>query len=264
MGDPYRERPSYLLCPRCGEVLDRAFDGVSSCLRCEGLWISPGTLDAAFGNPRWPTGQNLWWRNAIACPVCAFEGRETVMAARMANDVIVDQCGDHGLWLDRGELGRLMGGVADELGALRARLAVIAPDLDQLVARREQWRADVEARRRATQDYRTALEDEHRRRREVADAERARRASEQPPPAPAPPAPRRGAPSPRRDELADERARAGAEVARLVGQLAVLQDHVHRLEAELAGTRHRAAGVERELDAARARLRKLDSQLDSL
>jgi len=286
MGDPYRERPRYLLCPRCGEMLDRAFDGVSSCLRCEGLWIAPGTLDAAFGNPRWPSGQALWWRNSIHCPECAFEGKETLMAARMSNDVIVDQCAVHGLWLDRGELGRLMGVDADELGALRARLAVIAPDLDQLVARREKWRADVEARRKAAQEYREALEDEHRRRTRITEAERARLAEAErarfaeaerarlaaapsgvsPSVAP-PPAPRRtprdaaARAAARRDELATQRAQAGAELARLVGQLAVLQDHIHRLESELGGTKQRVYDVEREIDSARARLRTLDDQL---
>jgi Zn-finger nucleic acid-binding protein len=266
-------------------MLDRAFEGVSSCLRCEGLWIGPATLDAAFGNPRWPTGVTLWWRNSVECPECAFEGKTTLMAARMSNDVLVDQCSEHGVWLDRGELGRLMGAGADERGALRDRLAVMAPDLEQLVARREKWRADIEARRKAALDYRQALEAEHRQRLEIAEAERARvdaearaRAIAAPPRMLPPTVPRaaRSEPPPRTDDpveaarraahdrqqLGTQRAQASADVARLQGQLVVLQDHVRRLETEIADTKHRANGMQHELDEARARLRTLDHQLD--
>jgi len=163
-----------LLCPRCGELLDPTYEGVSSCLRCEGLWISPATLDAGFGDPRWPAGQALWWRHAIECPECAFEGTATVMTARRSSDVIVDQCPEHGVWLDRGELGRLMGAPAEELEALRARLAVIAPNLEQLVARRERWRTDIEIRRKAALERRHELDDEQRRRAKLGESEQLR------------------------------------------------------------------------------------------
>jgi len=270
-------------------MLDRAFEGVSSCLRCEGLWIGPATLDAAFGNPRWPSGVTLWWRNSVECPECAFEGKTTLMAARMSNDVLVDQCPEHGVWLDRGELGRLMGAGADELGALRDRLAVMAPDLEQLVARREKWRADIEARRKAALDYRQALEAEHRRRIEIAEAERARldveararavaatpspqvlpptphrSARAEPPPAAADPVEAARRAAHHRQQLGTQRAQGSADVARLQGQLVVLQDHVRRLETELADTKQRANRVQHEIDEARGRLRTLDHQLDGL
>jgi Zn-finger nucleic acid-binding protein len=269
-------------------MLDRAFDGVSTCLRCEGLWIAPATLDAAFGNPRWPVGHTLWWRNSLDCPECAFEGKSTLMAARMSNDVLVDQCPEHGVWLDRGELGRLMGVPTNELAALRDRLAVMAPDLEQLVARREKWRADIEIRRKAAQDYRQALEEEHRRRVAISEAERARLDAEDrlraaataPPPAQPPAQPRAERPAPpppaedpiegarraarRKQALGTERAQASAEVARLQGRLAALHHHVRRLDAELADTRQRADGVQHELDVARARLHTLDGELDAL
>jgi len=269
-------------------MLDRAFDGVSSCLRCEGLWIAPATLDAAFGNPRWPAGHTLWWRNSLDCPECAFEGKSTLMAARMSNDVLVDQCPEHGVWLDRGELGRLMGVPTNELAALRDRLAVMAPDLDQLVARREKWRADIETRRKAAHDYRQALEEDHRRRVAITAAERKRLDAEErvreaattPSPAQPPARPRaeRAAPPPpaadtveaarraarHKQALGTERAQASAEVARLQDRLAALHDHLRRLDAELADTRQRADGAQHELDAARARLHTLDDQLDAL
>jgi Zn-finger nucleic acid-binding protein len=288
MGSPYRERPRFLLCPRCGEVLDRAFEGVSSCLRCEGLWIAPATLDAAFGNPRWPNGNAMWWRNSIECPECTFEGKPTLMAARMSSDVIVDQCAEHGVWLDRGELGRLMGVAADELGALRDRLAATAPDLDQLVARRQKWRADLETRRKAALDYRQALEEEHRRRIEIAEAERKRMepaardrstaatASTQEMPHLARPAAhadplraetdssevaRRAAQ--RKQELGTQRAQALAEVTRLQDRIVALEDHLRRLDEELSEAKRRVNGIYHELDAAQARLHLIDDQLDA-
>lgn len=256
--DPYRGQPRFLLCPHCGEVLDRSFEGVSACLCCEGLWISPATLDAAFGNPMWPPGRSLWWRNAVRCPECVFEGHETVMSARMANDVIVDQCSTHGLWLDRGELGRLMGTDGDELAALRDRLAVHAQDLAQVIERRDRWRKDLELRRQAAAEYRVALEAEHRRREALVDTARARPPVTSPVVAVSLPAAETAArDAARREERADQRAQAQAELARLVGQLGVLQDHIQRLEAELGGTKHRALALERDITAARERLNKL-------
>jgi len=162
------------LCPRCGEILDPAFAGISSCLRCEGLWISPAALDPSFRAPAWPPGESRWWRRSIECPDCAFEGKRTMMAARVSCDVIVDHCPDHGLWLDRGELARLMGVATDKLAALRARLAAIAPDLEQLVARRERWRTDMEIRRKAALEYRQAVDDEQLRRARNSESERVR------------------------------------------------------------------------------------------
>jgi Zn-finger nucleic acid-binding protein len=174
MGTTSPVRSKFLLCPRCGEILDPTFEGVSSCLRCEGLWISPASLDPGFGAAGWPSSELLWWRDSIECPDCTFEGKTTVMTARISSDVIVDQCPEHGLWLDRGELGRLMGVPAHELDALRARLAAIAPDLEQLVARRERWRTDIEIRRKAALEYRQAIEDEQLRRAKNTESARVR------------------------------------------------------------------------------------------
>lgn len=261
-------------------MLDLEFQGVSSCPRCEGLWIAPATLDAAFGDPRWPGGNAMWWRNSIECPECTLEGKVTLMTARMSNDVIVDQCAEHGVWVDRGELGRLMGVADDELGALRARLVATAPDLDRVVARREQWRADLEIRRRAALEYKQMVDEKYRQYLLISEAERARFAAERAEPAvaAAPDAsqvalPASAAPSPsaverdaarrgaqRSEELATLRAQASAEVARLEERAGVLSEHVHRLQVELSATRQRASVVQQELEAARARLRAIDDQ----
>jgi Zn-finger nucleic acid-binding protein len=174
MATPYDERQRFLLCPRCGEILDPTFEGVSACLRCEGMWISPATLEPGFGAPPWSADEMLWWRNSIECPDCVFEGKSSVMQARISSDVIVDRCPQHGLWLDRGELGRLMGVPNDQLAALRARLSGIAPDLERLVARREQWRTDIEIHRKAALEYRQAMEEEQLRRARSSESERLR------------------------------------------------------------------------------------------
>jgi len=295
-----------LLCPRCGELLDPTFEGVSSCLRCEGVWVSPAAPGAAFGDPRWPDGQTLWWRNSIECPDCAFEGATTLMTARRSSDVIVDQCPAHGIWLDRGELGRLMGAPTDELAALCARLAAVAPDLERLVARRERWRTDIEIRRKAAIEYRQAIDDEQLRRAKVSESERMRfEAGAQAAVAPTQvlPATRRAGPSEpppvaaaaaevtlrtatrrqrlgtqltpieisseaaqqaarRAQDLATQRAATSADVELLQRRLVALEDHVRRLEAQLADTRQHAVSVRSELDGARVRLRTLDEQLD--
>ncbi len=181
---PFRERPKFLLCPRCGEMLERAFEAVLTCLRCEGLWIAAVTLQKAFGDPRWPRGPTMWWRNELECPECASEGEAQTMAAVQAGDVVVDRCNAHGLWLDRTELFRLMGGgdpgaggMSPDLAALRAQLEVTDVDLEQLARRRDAWRKDSGLRRKAAQEYRTWLEAERRRRLEAAEAlEQAERA----------------------------------------------------------------------------------------
>ncbi|MCW5809236.1 MAG: zf-TFIIB domain-containing protein, partial [Deltaproteobacteria bacterium] len=191
-GSPYRERPRLLMCPRCRELLDVALNGVRQCMRCEGLWLSPRTVEIAFGSPRGPAGTSAWWRNAIECPECATEGRTTVMQARTCGEVLVDTCFEHGLWLDRGELAQLLGTATDELLRLRAN-GLPVPDLDELRARREKWRADGELRRRMTATYLDLLEDEHRRRAAMQDE--ARREAE------------RGT----AQRLAEERARRDAE-----------------------------------------------------
>jgi Zn-finger nucleic acid-binding protein len=199
--------------------------------------------------------------------------------------VIVDQCPEHGVWLDRGELGRLMGVAADELAALRDRLAATAPDLDQLLARRQKWRADLETRRKAALDYRQMLEEEHRQRVVIADAERKRLAAQAGhraagtaptdeiaplarPAAGAEPGAHVADPveaarqaAKRRHELGTQRTQAAAEVAHQQGRLAAVHDHVRRLAAELAEARQRADDVQRELDTARTKLRLVDDQL---
>lgn len=155
MTSPYREGSLFLPCPRCGDMLDRVFEGVAVCPRCQGAWIAQAALDTAFGNPRWPPGQSMWWQDALECPECASTGTKSKMSARSSNEVIVDACATHGVWLDRGELGRLMSLTtdADELLELRRRIAAVG-DPDGLRQRRQAWRAELEAQRRDAAEFR--------------------------------------------------------------------------------------------------------------
>lgn len=294
---PYRELPKFVLCPRCGEVLDRAFDGVLVCLRCEGLWISPISVTKAFGDATWPCGKNTWWRDSLACPECASDGVATTMSSAMVDRVVIDRCRDHGLWLDRGELGRLMGtpttdpGGNADLAALRARLEAAETDLEQLLARRDAWRAGLDLRRQSESDYRDWLEAERQRRvelerahrEEIAASERravqakaqleaearARKARDE--------LERANAERVRNAELARADAERQAERARnaihierehalqRLGDARVQASaHVSRIEAQLVAQRESLRACEAELASARSRLRAIEDQLAAL
>jgi Zn-finger nucleic acid-binding protein len=164
IGGPFRERPRFLSCPRCGEILDRGLEGIRTCLRCEGVWLPQATLTAAFEDPKWPGGQSIWWRNSIECPDCATAGEKKMLEARMAQGVMVDRCHDHGVWLDRSELGRLMGVEADELVELQRRLDIPQQEIEALAKRRAKWRDDLAARREAASEYEQWLDEVERQR----------------------------------------------------------------------------------------------------
>jgi Zn-finger nucleic acid-binding protein len=296
---PFRERPKFLLCPRCGEMLERAFEAVLTCLRCEGLWIAAVTLERTFGDPRWPRGPSMWWRNELECPECASEGQVQAMTAVQAGDIVVDRCSSHGVWLDRTELCRLMGsgdpgpgGVSPDLAALRARLEATDVDLEQLARRRDAWRTDLGARRKAAQEYRAWLEAEQRRRlegsaaleraererlrerereREQAQAEQARaeQARESAAEARAREA-RAEAERERKREIEEreaERAAARRERARAIQRLGdtrmAASADIERLETRIIMLREQLHATEAELDGARVRLRAIDDQLDA-
>lgn len=261
---PFRERPKFLLCPRCGEMLERAFDGVLACLRCEGMWIAAVTIEKAFGDPRWPGGPSLWWRNELECPECAVEGAASAMNAASTGGVLFDRCPSHGLWLDRTELGRLMEiaggprveGVSAELAALRERLT--EGEAGQLARRRDAWRTELELRRKAALEFREALDADQRRR---AEAEREAAAHD-----------KSAAQAAERDRAAERDQAAGREARRerdrtiqLLGD--VRQEasaEVGRIEARIITLREQLHAAEAELDGARARLRAVDDQLEAV
>ncbi len=168
-GGPYREGPSFLICPRCGEILDRAFDDVLACLRCKGIFITPPTAGLAFDDPAWPKDTSaMWWKSSLECPVCANAGAATIMAAQTLEGTVIDRCAAHGLWLDAGELARLTHTTGDELAYLRSKLHGV--DGNELDAKREQLRRDVEARRKTAEQREAWRANE--RARQIEDADR--------------------------------------------------------------------------------------------
>jgi Zn-finger nucleic acid-binding protein len=159
---PYRDAHSLLHCPRCGESLEAIRDGLAACLNCRGVWLGMAAVTVAFGTKRWPHGVNAWWKQSLVCPVC-----DQGMAAIVASDMLIDRCIDHGVWLDAGELGRLLG--APEAEELQALYRHIAPNetMPELAARQAIREAERAEQRRkvvevevAAQAQRTTAEQE--------------------------------------------------------------------------------------------------------
>lgn len=135
-------------CPRCGQLLyQRVRDRfrARTCDGCGGVWVdgnqafqvanivevaqSAGELAEDAGS-RAPFGGSIGTGN-IRCPGCA------ALMTRVhfpRADVVLDSCGGHGTWFDRGELqkvARLVGGPPDQnrkkLGPFRTSLASTSP-----------------------------------------------------------------------------------------------------------------------------------------
>ena len=141
MSSPYRDAPSSLACPRCGQPLEGIRDGLGACLACGGIWLGTAAITIAFGARVWPFGTNVWWKRELVCPVCAED-----MAAILSEGVVVDRCDRHGVWLDPGELGRLLDApAAEELTALYRRIAPneTMPEIAARRAVRDATRAEL-------------------------------------------------------------------------------------------------------------------------
>jgi Zn-finger nucleic acid-binding protein len=112
--DPYRFSQQTGTCPRCQN--ETAGDGEMHrlvCVRGCGEWYSKEKLGEMFAwddlNRR-PAGIGLdgqharpsaWpWGTAL-CPIC-----QTEMAVGFRDDLRFDYCGQHGVWLDAGEIER--------------------------------------------------------------------------------------------------------------------------------------------------------------
>jgi Zn-finger nucleic acid-binding protein len=153
----YRVAPRTVECPRCGEPLTHVSAGVEACARCEGIWLPTLAIEQAFGTRMWPPGPGAWWRRELTCPVCQLEGQGNEMTPIMHDDFVVDRCHMHGVWLDAGELGRLLAAAqAVELEAFYERLrpdGVVPPQLNEFRQRRGAERArrieELELRRKA-------------------------------------------------------------------------------------------------------------------
>lgn len=111
-----------LPCPRCAETMAALTLGdvaVRECAACGGLWLDPATLqrlcDARERHAeitgmlaaRTPSAAAPDTVRYVPCPSCR-KLMNRVNFARTSG-VIMDVCRTHGVWLDRGELERVVG-----------------------------------------------------------------------------------------------------------------------------------------------------------
>ena len=134
------------LCPRCrvplGASIEKDWSG-RRCRLCEGLWLDREALVRAREGKAGPTDRQYGEQVRAEVPYLRCVQCEQMMRRfNFANisGVLLDECGEHGVWLDRGELDLLRrfvaeGGLAREAGRIdrmldSARLAgPIAPTL---------------------------------------------------------------------------------------------------------------------------------------
>jgi len=128
-----------MYCPVCREalvVVEREGIELDWCLVCRGLWFDEGELELlaekssrrlrpeGVGHPRAAAGARVedGATPRRKCPRCRRKMERVV--AGSVDPVQVDRCTDHGMWLDSGELGRIMaqlepGGSSDEAVIVR-------------------------------------------------------------------------------------------------------------------------------------------------
>lgn len=149
--------PESSSCPRCRAPLrSRAVEtcSVVECTRCAGLWLTPDTLDRlcdradeeglaarVLGGPAKVGTVEPEVVRYLPCVVC----RELMLRRNFAScsGVILDLCRHHGLWLDRGELERILEFVRKG-GLLKSR----AMELDRLKHEQERVKSALEEARR--------------------------------------------------------------------------------------------------------------------
>lgn len=112
--------PEHSRCPRCeGELRSRSLDTASviECGECGGLWLEGGVLDAICRRaerelPVGPVGAPAPRRAVrdearyLACPRCGDFMVRRNYAGR--SGVVLDVCRPHGVWLDAGEMERVV------------------------------------------------------------------------------------------------------------------------------------------------------------
>lgn len=114
---------SNLSCPRCSAQLTSLTIEGQTALACpanHGLWLDHAQLDAIVEDTKdeasttqedaaWtasdPEPRELVAERFRACPVCGVTMEKDVW--KFGSGVVVDSCGEHGVWVDAGELERL-------------------------------------------------------------------------------------------------------------------------------------------------------------
>jgi Zn-finger nucleic acid-binding protein len=126
---PVRSGTSERRCPRCAEALviwgievGEAQLELDRCASCAGLFFDPEELEAVLRGSAISAPETDHQRLSellaetkpdpdrrvryVPCPVCGALMQRKAYGAR--SGVVVDRCGRHGLWLDGGELRRLL------------------------------------------------------------------------------------------------------------------------------------------------------------
>ncbi len=103
------------ICPRCDAILTHTdYQGtvLDNCSSCEGLWLdtreflqltserdvyADQSIPYEYNRPPFPANDGY-----LACPLCSVLMMRKNF--RKISGVLIDQCRDHGIWLDAGEL----------------------------------------------------------------------------------------------------------------------------------------------------------------
>lgn len=112
-------------CPACAQplvVVEREGIELDWCLSCRGLWFDEGELEILADKAgRRLEAEDIGVRSgagrsetARICPRCGKRMEKAVVVG--LEPVLVDRCPEHGIWLDRGELGRILGQLAEADG----------------------------------------------------------------------------------------------------------------------------------------------------
>lgn len=116
-------------CPNCSDTLiTLEFDRieVDYCTGCEGIWLDSGEMKTLLErsgaqDPHLVTVECMTGKESVRkCPICT-KGMEKVLMGK-ANPVLLDECADHGLWFDRGELKKALAAGGEETEDLRKLL----------------------------------------------------------------------------------------------------------------------------------------------
>jgi Zn-finger nucleic acid-binding protein len=102
-------------CPVCRTalvVVEREGIELDWCLTCRGLWFDQGELELLAETSGRAIDSGSLSRSAAQgsakrrCPRCRRKMHPATVGSEEA--VQIDACPDHGIWLDRGELGRIL------------------------------------------------------------------------------------------------------------------------------------------------------------
>lgn len=102
-------------CPRCGSALvltPEVGAGVKTCIACRGSFLPHATMRADLGPvaSRITSARSAVPIDPLACPTCGELMRRAAVDTG-GNDVRLDFCNAHGVWLDERELDDLQEGL---------------------------------------------------------------------------------------------------------------------------------------------------------